>query len=203
MQTGVLKLCCLRVACVELSSPWNWNPKERFYFLSQSARISWCSLFLSFFFNCHPKSCSLGYTLLEASGLLAVGWPSRGHDITGEHHPPSGCSYSDLQAGRSWLNYESPILEQELLFEKYIVNCLIFSPLETLFWKTRCRNICNLWTGIHVLITIACIQKIPDMCLLTDWITPDSSVRDSNPPILWLGVLRVIIAFELFTPENF
>lgn len=148
MQTGVLKLCCLRVACVELSSPWNWNPKERFYFLSQSARISWSSLFLSFFFNCHPKSCSLGYTLLEASGLLAVGWPSRGHDITGEHHPPSGCSYSDLQAGRSWLNYESPILEQELLFEKYIVNCLIFSPLETLFWKTRCRNICNLWTGI-------------------------------------------------------
>lgn len=40
--------------------------------------------------------------------------------------------------------------------------------------------------------------------VFVDWLDNHQIwVRDPHPPILWLGALGVIIAFELFIPEYF
>lgn len=55
MQAGALKLYCWRRACVGLSSLWNWNTKERFYFLSQRPGILWSPFSFQLFFFLQPS----------------------------------------------------------------------------------------------------------------------------------------------------
>ena len=170
MQAGFLKLYCLRVACVELGSLWNWNTKERFYFLSQSPGISWSS-FSFFFFSLsitqNLTQVDMGWSPWFASYRMALlgSWHHRRMSPPLLAAPP--VTFKQGQAD-SIMNHP---FWNKTWYLRHILLTVWFCPLEILFWKTRCRNIWNSQTRITYTCTCYKIVYPEDTTyVFVDWL---------------------------------
>lgn len=144
-QAGVLQLHRLSVACVELSSLWNWNTKQRFYFLSQRPGISWSSFSFPFFFffNPHPQILVTPVHMVWGQWLVSYRMTPEG---LCHHRRMSPSSWLQWPSGRKkltrfWIiHFGTGVVIQEVYCELFYFLSLGGSVLEDIEIFAMCKQ---------------------------------------------------------------